>query len=405
MYHWPNDPNLRARPFELPVIRVLATLEHGSHRFEVRAPGMHTQIDETLGEVQLPVLVVPAVSVNMEPRVVILPLETNSHDDGNSPDSLQLSVHLRSEASNGNDGDVFLETPAGWTVRPERVPVHFGEEGEQVVAKFTVTPAGSITPGRHAVRAAFQGRNGETFRTGYEVIDYPHTPPRLLFRNAEATVSAFPVVVPERLRVGYIEGAGDGGPNALAQLGIHVERLNSDSVIAGDLSRFDVIIAGIRAYEVRPDLAAANSRLLRWVAAGGTFIVQYQRQEFAAGGFAPYRLGMGRSADRVTDEAATVRLLVPDHSVFTRPNRIEPSDFDGWVQERGLYFMSEWDERFTPLLEMSDPGEPSRQGSLLLARHGQGHYVYVALSLFRQLPEGVAGAYRLLANLVALGAH
>jgi hypothetical protein len=303
------------------------------------------------------------------------------------------------------DGEVYLETPAGWTVRPERAPVRFTRDGEQAVTRFTITPAGNVTPGRHALRAVFQGRNGQTFRAGYTVIDYPHTPPRLLFRNAEATVSAFPVAVPERLRVGYIEGAGDSGPEALAQLGISVERLNSDTVIAGDLSRFDVIIAGIRAYEVRPDLAAANSRLLQWVVAGGTFIVQYQRQEFAAGGFAPYRLGMGRSADRVTDEAATVRLLVPDHSVFTHPNRIGPSDFDGWVQERGLYFMSEWDERYTPLLEMRDPGEPPRHGSLLVARHGQGHYVYVALSLFRQLPEGIPGAYRLLANLVALGAN
>jgi hypothetical protein len=297
---------------------------------------------------------------------------------------------------------VTLEAPAGWQVEPAQVPVAFTKPGERTTVSFRVLPPARPGAGRHTVHAVFQSADARYDR-GYTVIDYPHTPPRLLFRDAAVTFSAFPVAVAPGLRVGYIEGAGDDGPTALAQLGVNVELLDAADVTTGDLDRFDAIVAGIRAYEVRPDLIAANRRFVDWVAAGGTFIVQYNKQEFVEGGFAPGTVGMAGSADRVTDENAAVRLLQPDHPALASPNRIGPADFEGWVQERGLYFLSRWDETYTPLLEMNDTGEPPRRGSLLVAKHGQGTYVYVALSFFRQWPEGVPGAYRLLANLVSLG--
>ena len=176
-------------------------------------------------------------------------------------------------------------------------------------------------------------------------------------------------------------------------------------VRAGDFAGYDVLVLGIRAYETRPDLVAANEAVLDFARAGGTVIVQYNKYEFPAGGFAPYPVTINRPHDRVTDETAPVTLLASGSPVFERPNAIGPADFEGWVQERGLYFLGEWDERYTPVMEMADPGEDPKGGGLLVAPVGEGLYVYTGLAFFRQFPAGVAGAYRLFANLVSLRAR
>jgi hypothetical protein len=238
-----------------------------------------------------------------------------------------------------------------------------------------------------------------------DVVDYPHIRPRLLPTRALSVLQVLDVAVPEGIAVGYVQGAGDDGAEALAQLGVDVTTLGPEELASGDLDRFDTIVLGIRAYEFRPDVVANNGRLLDYARRGGTLVVQYNKYEFPQGEFAPYPLTMSRPHDRVTDEAADVTLLRPDHPLFTWPNRIGPRDFAGWVQERGLYFAGTWDDRYEPLLEMADPGEAPLRGSTLIAPLGEGTYVYTALSLFRQLPAGVPGAYRLLANLVALGAE
>jgi LmbE family N-acetylglucosaminyl deacetylase len=395
-YHWPDDVSLRSAAFERDAVSGSALLRVRARTIDVMVPAVYARIDPFLGEQPRRLLVVPAVSVRVEPRLVVVP-------QGDAPDAPAqtrgVTVELRSEAAAELAGLARLEVPEGWAVQPAAWPVRFTKAGEQVAVKFDVTPTANTPAGRHAMRAVFES-NGNAYRRGYAIVEYPHTTPRLLFHDAAATIASFPVAVPAGVRAGYIEGAGDAGPAALAQLGVTVELLDSNTLRAGDLSRFDVLIAGIRAYEVRPDLAQANARILDWVAAGGRFIVQYHRQDYPTGGFAPYTIAMAQSADRVTDENAPVRFLAPEHPILTSPNRITASDFEGWVQERGLYFLSRWDDRFTALLEMSDPGEPPRQGSLVVARVGQGSYVYIALSLFRQLPEGVPGAYRLLANLL-----
>jgi hypothetical protein len=200
-----------------------------------------------------------------------------------------------------------------------------------------------------------------------------------------------------------VEGAGDDAPAALRQLGVEVTPLGPDDLASGDLDHFDAILTGIRAYEVRPDLVANNRRLLQYAQRGGTVVVQYNKYEYTEPGIAPFPVEMARPHDRVTDETARVTLLDPSHPALSWPNRISDEDFAGWTQERGLYFLSEWGDAFTPLLEMADPGEAPKRGSLLVADLGRGRYVYTGLAFFRQLPEGVPGAYRLLVNLLSLG--
>jgi hypothetical protein len=197
-------------------------------------------------------------------------------------------------------------------------------------------------------------------------------------------------------------GPGDPGLDALLDLGIQAEALAPEDVRASDLGRFDTLVLGIRAYETREDLQAANERLLDFARAGGTVIVQYQQYQYPEGGYAPFPVDIAQPHDRVTNENAVVTFLDPEHPLVTAPNPLGPADFEGWVQERGLYFLGTWDSAYVPLLEMADPGEEPKRGSLVVTRLGEGAYVYTGLALFRQFAAGVPGAYRILANLVSL---
>jgi hypothetical protein len=227
-----------------------------------------------------------------------------------------------------------------------------------------------------------------------------------------ATVRMASLRLPPLARLGYVRGAADRVPEALAEVGLPVTLLDATALERGDLSRFDAIVVGPRAYETDSALVEANARLLAYVRRGGLVIVQYQQRPYFDGGFAPYPMTLGGPSlspggapvahDRVTDEAAPMRLLRPADPAFRIPNRITDADWRGWVQERGLYFARGWDTAYHPLLETHDPGEAPLKGALLVARVGQGHYVYTGLSFFRQLPAGVPGAFRLFANLLAL---
>jgi len=225
-----------------------------------------------------------------------------------------------------------------------------------------------------------------------------------MFADAEARVTVVPVAVRDGLMVGYIMGTGDDCPIAIRQMGASVELLTEAQVRDGAFSDYDVIVLGVRAYETRVDVRAANEQLLDFARLGGTIINQYNQYQFSNGGYAPYGLTIGRPAPRVADETAAITMLEPYAPIFTTPNRITQSDFEGWVQERGLYFASEWGDEYAPLLELNDPGEPARRGSLLVAPVGDGVYVYTGLSFFRQWAGRVPGAYRLFANLVSLQA-
>ena len=235
------------------------------------------------------------------------------------------------------------------------------------------------------------------------VIDYPHIRPTPWPEPAEIEVSAADIRLPALKRVGYVRGASDRVPEYLRQVGVPIVLLGAAELLKGDLSAYDAIVVGSRAYETDGALRAANRRLLDYAKKGGLVIVQYQQYPFVKGGFAPFPLEIAQPHDRVTDETAPVHVLDPASPVFTTPNRIVEDDWSGWVQERGLYFAHTWDAAYQPLLAMADPGGPELRGSLLVARLGEGHYVYTGLALFRQLPAGVPGAYRLFANLLGLG--
>src|SRR5262249_5613513 len=232
---------------------------------------------------------------------------------------------------------------------------------------------------------------------GVRVLDYPHIQVHRILEPATATVRVFPLEV-ARVRVGYVVGSGDRVPEAIARMGLPVTRLDEETLFSGDLSDYDVIVAGILAAKVRPDLVSSHGRLLEWVKRGGTLVVQYQRPEYAEKNLPPFP---ARINERVTDENAPVTVLAPKDPLFNFPNRIGPSDFEGWVQERSVSNMNPTDDHWTALLEPHDEGDPPQKGLLIEAPVERGLYVYAAVSFFRQLPAGVPGAYRLFANLLS----
>ncbi len=394
VYAWPADTSVRARPFSAPLVEAQVGLTIAGQAVQRRAEAVYRFADQAAGEVRRPLYVVPAVGVGVAPTTAVWPLGQTG--------GLTLSVRLEGESPAGSRGRVWLELPAGWTVTPVEAAFELAGPGRATTVDFQLSAAPLPEAGSYEVRAVAQTANGRRYGLGYTIIDYPHIQRNILFEDAAARIEAFELQVERNLRVAYVPGAGDAVADAIVAMGLSVDVLDDRAVAAGDLSGYEVIVLGIRAYETNATLVASNDRLLEWVRAGGTLIVQYQQYGYFDGEYAPYPLSARRPHDRVSDEGAAIGVLLPDHPAFKRPNEIGPRDFDGWVQERGLYFASEWDDRYQALLETADPGERAKRGGLLVARYGDGLYVYTGLSLFRQLPAGVPGAYRLLANLLSL---
>jgi LmbE family N-acetylglucosaminyl deacetylase len=395
LYRWDVADSLRGLPFQPPVVRAILRLDAGVP-LEIERETEFVGVDKAIGEVRQPLLVVPRASVLAEPRLIVA--------SAGEPATRSIAVTVTSATAEPLRGTVHLDAPDGWIVTPAAADLSLQRRDDSSTSHFAVTPP--TTAGREngtsELRARFVTDHG-TFDRGYTIIDYPHIRPHALYDDATVRVAAFPVSIAANLRIGYIEGAGDDGASALRQLGASVEQLAPADLASADLDRFDAIVAGIRAYEVRSDLLLHNQRLLDYARRGGTFIVQYNKYEIVDGGFMPYPATMARPHGRVTDPDAPVTLLHPEHPLLAGPNRITAADFDGWVQERGLYYLASFDDRYTPLLAMADDGEQPLHGGLVVTRLDQGWYVYTGLALFRQLPEGVPGAFRLLANLVSLG--
>jgi hypothetical protein len=291
---------------------------------------------------------------------------------------------------------VGLDVPKGWTVASPAT-VKFLGEGDQYT-KFVVTPPTTFSQGEYTLTGYVQ-RGEEKFTTS--------TMPTILWSEpAECKVHAFAINVPANLHVGYISAEDEPVPDALRNLGINVEMLDANKLNFGDLSKFIAIVVGIRAYEIRTDLPGANQRLLDYVQNGGTLLVQYQRDfTWDKTNFAPYRATIendaAHSLSRITDETAEVKFLKPDDPLLNTPNKITQEDFQGWIQERGLYYWTTFDDHYTPLLSMHDPNEKDLTGGLVYTHLGKGTYIYTGLAFFRQLPEGVPGAYRLFVNLLS----
>ena len=334
-----------------------------------------------------PLVVTPAIGVSVTPQARILPL-----DGGALP--VRVTVHTQSAA----DGTVTLKLPDGWRSDPAQAEFHRKAAGDTDPIMFSVTPAATQT-GAYSIKAIAQSA-GRMYDSGWHSVGYPGLRPYNQYAPAEIQTRKIDVKLAPGLRVGYVMGPGDLVPEAMEGMGITPQLLSRGDLISGNLSAYNVIIIGIRAYSVRPELAKVQPRLEDFVRDGGTLIVQYQSNTFPA----PLPLSMGgRLPERVVDEQSSVKLLDPSNPLLNFPNKITTADFDGWVEERGHSFLDSFDPGYTALTETADPGQDPQRGGLIVTHPGKGTYIYVAYALYRQLPELVPGAYRILANLVSAG--
>jgi hypothetical protein len=382
------------------------------YSFTVSSPVTSVHASSTRVDRMSP-LVVPAYTLAIEPKQAIEILAKPK-----KPFDVLLRVH--SYATQAGQVRVGLNVPRGWkTVAP--VSLKFAGTGDQY-ARLSVTPPLKLSAGNYKITAYAErgtdrsrGTKAEKFTTSLEPL--PTLPTQLWSEPAQCVVHAFAINVPQNLRVGYVTAESEPVPEALQRLGISVEMLNATALAFGDLSRFNAIVVGVRAYELRPELAGANQRLLDYVSKGGTLVVQYNRDfiwdklqpapypALISPPLPPAKEGAPqtpRLLPRITDEYSPVKFLKPADPLLNIPNKITQEDFKGWVQERGLYFWTEFDPKYTPLLAMNDPGEPPLNGGLVYAHYGKGVYIYTGLAFFRQLPEGVSGAYRLFVNLLSV---
>ena len=338
------------------------------------------------GGIYEPLVVTPAIGVRIEPEARILPLDGSALP-------VKVTIHTQGAA----EGTVDLKLPTGWRSEPAEARFHRDNAGDAEPLLFSVTPQ-TAGAGAYSLQAVAHS-SGRTYDTGWQSVGYAGLRPFNLYRPALLQTRKVDVKLAPGLRVGYVMGTGDLVPHAIEGLGAAPQLLSAPELSSGDLSRWNVIVIGIRAYSARPELAAAQPRLEEFVRQGGTLIVQYQSGSFPA----PLSVAMGRMPERVVDEQAQVKLLDPSNPLFTSPNKITDADFEGWVEERGHGFLDTWDPGYTPLTETADVGQDPQRGGLLVTHVGKGTYIYVAFALYRQLPELVPGAYRLLANLLSAG--
>jgi hypothetical protein len=353
------------------------------------------------GDKRMELNVVPAFSVRVTPPLVVIPAAAGA---SSKPVEREVHVTVTNSGKGKTQASVSVELPAGWKATPASVPVHFEHEDESLSARFLVTAPAHVNLGEYTLRAVVT-REGK-YTAGYQEIDYPHVQRRQVIKPAETTLKVVDVKTTPNINVGFIVGAGDQVPAAIEQLGAKVSYIDQEELAWGDLSKYGVIMTGVRAYEARNDLRAYNQRLLDYAAQGGTVIVQYNKMEFNQANYGPYPAKV--SGNRVCDETVPVKVLAPANPLFNYPNRIGPATWSGWVQERGLYFLGEKDGKYTDLVSMVDsfkdnPGE--KRGAFVEANVGKGHWIYLGLALWRQLPAGTDGAYQLLANLISLGKH
>ena len=389
----PTAPVDAVLPFPPPLVRVDVHASVDGYNFSIRKP-VQNSVANTTGVDTYSLEVIPAVTLTVEPTEVMRPVKHASQP-------FELLARVRYHGTKPAKVVIGMDAPQGWNVQPI-APLDFPGPGNQLI-KYVVRPPAKIATGAYALHP-FARLGEQTFRTSVEPL--PSLPTRDWSEPDNATAHVLDLDVPRGLRVGYIAGDNDLVPDTLRNIGIQVDMLSEVQLAFGDLSQYDAIVVGIRAYELRPDVMAANGRLLDFVKNGGTLVVAYER-DFAWNRYkpAPFPASMAQQAVRVTDPDSPVRFLIPDSPILNTPNKITMADFQGWVQERGLYFWSNWDSRYQAPLGLTDEGEPEATGGLVYARDGKGMYVYTGLDFFRELPAGVPGAYRLFVNLISQTVH
>ena len=373
------------QPQNPPVLRAFVDIMLLGRPLALEVPVRHRWVDPARGELHRPLNIVPPVSVSIKDGVVL--------SVGGRP--VEVTVVAGNTVAN-RVGVIALDVPPGWTAVPAAHEVKFDSSLRERTVLFRLTPAAGASDGW--IRATLR-TSGETYDHVIRSVSYDHFEPQIMFEPALARLLNMDLQRGAS-RLGYIVGSGDEIPRLLAQIGYTVEPLSDEDLETGDLKRFDVIVAGVRAYNVRPTLRSTNHRLMEYVREGGRYIVQYvTRQELDIEALGPYPFTISR--DRVSVEDAPVTILQPEHPLMSVPNRITEDDFKGWVQERGLYFAGQWDDRYDTALASHDPGEEPLAGGLLFARYGKGYFVYTGYSWFRQLPAGVPGAFRLFVNMLS----
>ena len=382
-----EDQIARDLPLSSPPLMAHFRVSLEGANFVFTTPVLNRERVPTKGEVYYPVSIAPPVTINFESNLYLFP--------SNEKRDIRLTIKNLREKSRGK---LFLNAQHGWIIEPSEIDFELLEKFDEKQFIISVKPPGKVDK---AIINAELLVDGEMYNKSFVTIDYGHFPFQIVFPQAEAKLVRLNDVQKLVNKIGYIEGSGDKIPTYLKELGFNVIILKDEDLSNGNLSNYDVIIAGIRAYNTNKRMKIYQDKLMEYVYNGGTYLVQYNTlgTKYAEPG--PYEFKISR--DRVTEEDAKVKLLNPSHPLLKFPNKITEKDFAGWIQERGLYFPDEWDENYEPILEMNDQGENPKRGSLLYTKYGDGFFIYTGLSFFRELPAGVPGAYKLFINLISAG--
>ena len=372
-------------PENNPAIIAIFKIKIGDDTIEKKRPVVYKYTDQVRGEIYQPLVIAPPVTASLSEKAFVF--------NGNAPKTINVSLKAFKDNA---AGILEPQLPDGWKITPLNVDFTLPKKGDEQTVTFTITPAGNINGGSLLLNVKV---DGQTYNKGLRVIDYEHIPVQTIFPFAEARLDKVDLKFAGK-RIGYIAGAGDLVPESLKQIGYDVVNLTESQILNTDLSGFDAIVTGVRLYNVSDQLKNMQPKLMKYVENGGNLLVQYNvNAPLKIGSIGPYPFSLSR--DRVTEEDAKVTLLAPQHPVLNYPNKITDKDFDGWIQERGLYFVTGADQKYTQVLSMNDQGESAKTGSLIVADYGKGRFVYTGISFFRQLPAGVPGAYRLFVNLLS----
>jgi LmbE family N-acetylglucosaminyl deacetylase len=400
-FDWNAKDANKNMPFQGPLITADVKMDVGGETIAVTMPVQYRYADPIRGEIRREVNVVPAVSIALDSNLLISAASAK-------PTHEKIVVSVTNNAPRAASGTLKFNLPAGWTASPATSDFALKTRGEKYAAAFDVIIPANTKPGDYTLGANAE-IGGRTFDQTMQTIAYPHIQTHRRYNTADVTAKILDLKVAP-VRVGYIMGSGDSVPDAIKRLGLNVTLLGEKDLSTGDLSQYDTIVVGVRASQVRPDMVANNGRLMDFVKSGGTLIVQYQQNDYIQNNLEPFPAKMEGVVNgtqrvsnlRVTDENAAVKVLAPDNPIFNFPNKIVASDWDNWIQERNLYCFTEFDPRYTALLESHDEGEGENNGGMIYANIGKGKYVYTAYSWFRQLPVGTPGAYRIFANMLSL---
>jgi LmbE family N-acetylglucosaminyl deacetylase len=391
-FDWSAADATPNQPFQSPLVTAQVKMEVGGQEIPVEKEVQYRYADDIRGEIRRDLNIVPAVSVGLESNLLIAPIS-------NKASKHRLVMTVTNNSAKEVKGTAKFNLPSGWTLAPNSGDFTLKAKGEKTALSFELTIPANAKADSYKLTAVATV-DGKNYDWQMQTIAYPHIQTHRLYSKADVTAQVLNLKVAP-VRIGYIMGSGDKVPQAIQRLGLNVTLLDEKELSTGDLSKYDTIVVGIRASQVRPDYVANNGRLTEFVKNGGTQIVLYQQQEFARLNLPPYPAKMDGNI-RTVDETAPVKILQPTNPIFNFPNKITDADFANWVQERNLYTLTSWDDKYIPLLETHDEGENESKGGMLYTEIGKGKYVYTSYSWFRQLPVGNPGAYRIFANMLSL---